>query len=96
MRYANPEEAEAIFAGFDARRKSLQDGTWIDGWVAFCESMRDKYALAICRFDDPEYCFKDEPGNKKGPQLFGHYLDCEAHQDVWRTLLPTFNRTNEK
>ncbi len=26
--------------------------------------------------------------------LFSHYLDCEAHTDVWRTLYPTWNKTN--
>jgi len=96
MRYANPEEAKVIFDGFEERSKSLQDGTWMDGWVAFCESKRDSYTQAIARFADPEYCFKNQPGVQKGPQMFGHYLDCEAHQDVWRTLFPTFNRTNEK
>ena len=25
---------------------------------------------------------------------FGHYLDCEAHTDVWRELYPTYNQTN--
>ena len=28
--------------------------------------------------------------------LFGHFLDCEAHTDVWRELFPTYNLTNEK
>lgn len=27
---------------------------------------------------------------------FGHYLDCEAHTDVWRELFKTWNHTNEK
>ena len=27
---------------------------------------------------------------------FAHYLDCEAHEDAWRTLFPTWNQTNEK
>ena len=29
-------------------------------------------------------------------KMFGHYLDCEAHTDVWRELFPTWNHTNEK
>ena len=33
---------------------------------------------------------------KKCNKLFGHYLDCEAHTDVWRELFPTANQTNEK
>ena len=28
--------------------------------------------------------------------FFAHYLDCEAHSDVWRELFPTYNKTNEK
>jgi hypothetical protein len=28
-------------------------------------------------------------------QLFCHYLDCEAHTDVWRELFYTWNHTNE-
>ena len=27
---------------------------------------------------------------------FGHYLDCQAHTDVWRELFPSYNLTNEK
>ena len=27
---------------------------------------------------------------------FAHYLDCEAHTDVWRVLYRTYNYTNEK
>ena len=32
----------------------------------------------------------------KPADIFGHYLDCEAHTDVWRELFPTYNQTNEK
>ncbi len=28
-------------------------------------------------------------------QMFAHYLDCEAHADVWRELFKTYNHTNE-
>ncbi len=27
--------------------------------------------------------------------LFSHYLDCEAHSDVWREVYKTWNHTNE-
>ena len=33
---------------------------------------------------------------ENNPGLFAHYLDCEAHMDVWRELFPTWNLTNEK
>ena len=28
-------------------------------------------------------------------ELFSHFLDCEAHTDVWRELFKTWNHTNE-
>ena len=33
---------------------------------------------------------------RNGGDKFGHYLDCEAHTDVWRELYPTYNHTNER
>ena len=30
----------------------------------------------------------------ENPKKFGHYLDCEAHTDVWRELFKTYNHTN--
>ena len=56
----------------------LQDGTWMDGWVAFCERKRESYTQAIARFADPEYCFKNQPGVQKGHQQFGHTIN-EVH-----------------
>lgn len=29
-------------------------------------------------------------------EKFAHYLDCEAHTDVWKVLYRTYNHTNEK
>ena len=37
----------------------------------------------------------DEDG-ETGNNLFAHYLDCEAHTDVWRELYKTANHRNEK
>ena len=27
---------------------------------------------------------------------FAHYLDCEAHTDIWKELYKTYNATNER
>jgi len=79
IRLANEEEKKAILEGFEERNKSLQDGTWKDGWHAFAESVKENYLANI-----------------KPADVFGHYLDCEAHTDVWRELFYTYNWTNEK
>ena len=89
MRLCNAEEAAAITAEFEARNRALADGSWIDGWRAFCESKRESYTRAAFKACNPEF-------GERGVQVFGHYLDCEAHTDVWRELFPTYNRTNEK
>lgn len=86
---AKGEEKEQIMEAFAARNQSLIDGTWKDGWHAFCEKMRGQYENAIgnaCTANSTEQQNK----------LFGHFLDCEAHTDVWRELFPTANQTNEK
>ena len=67
----------------------LLNGKWKDGWRDFCESMREQYTNALVNAFKP-----DATENEKG--VFGHYLDCEAHTDVWRELFPTANMTNEK
>lgn len=75
----NPE----IMAGFNARSRSLLDGSWKNGWHEFCLSKEESYKNAIHNASEK-------------PKKFGHYLDCEAHTDVWRELYPTANLTNEK
>ncbi len=78
--------AAKIMADFEARNASLKDGTWIDGWRAFCASPdRAIYHVPILEACDEE----------RKLQRFAHYLDCEAHTDVWRELYPTWNMTNE-
>jgi hypothetical protein len=64
----------------------MLDGTWRDGWHAFCvHPDREYYHDKIINACDTEE-------RKHG---FAHYLDCEAHTDVWRELYPTWNMTNE-
>ena len=80
MTLAKGEKKDAILSAFASRNAALKDGSWKQGWHAFCESMRDVYEEVI----------------RDGGDKFGHYLDCEAHTDVWRELFPTYNQTNEK
>ena len=83
---AEGKEAAEIMAGFEKRNAELLDGTWRDGWHAFCTDPERAYYhdKIVNACDTPEKL-----------QLFAHYLDCEAHTDVWRELYPTWNLTNE-
>jgi heparin/heparan-sulfate lyase len=56
---------------------------------AFCESMQPFYLKVVERALAPDCT----PAEK---EQFAHYLDCEAHTDVWRELFPTYNQFNEK
>ena len=89
IRLAAGEEKERILAEFAARNEELADGRWKQGWHEFCESKREPYTRAIERFVTAE-------DKARGIQGFAHYLDCEAHTDVWRELFPTYNLSNEK
>lgn len=86
---AKGEEKKAILEAFEARNVQLLNGEWKEGWHAFCESVKESYTNALINAFKP-----DATEWEKG--VFGHYLDCEAHTDVWRELFPTANQTNEK
>ena len=83
---AEGEYAEGIMAEFRERNKVLADGGWVKEWEDFCQS--DEFnrfrQIANGTYDDSEK-----------EQLFAHFLDCEAHTDVWRVLCKTWNHTNE-
>ena len=83
---AEGEKAEEIMADFGARNEELADGRWLDGWDRFChwEGLAPYKDIALGKSTDP---------NKE--ELFAHFLDCEAHTDVWRHLFKTWNHTNE-
>lgn len=80
IRLATDAEKEEILQAYEDRSKELLNGKWLDGWHEFCESKRPVYEAAIAGFHTGEY---------QAVQLFGHYLDCEAHTDVWRELYKT-------
>jgi poly-gamma-glutamate synthesis protein (capsule biosynthesis protein) len=82
-------EKDELLKQFNMRNESLISGEWKKGWHDFCESKKETYIKAIANAALPESTEKDNA-------RFGHYLDCEAHTDVWRELFPTYNHTNEK
>ena len=86
---AKGEEKERLLREFDERNASLLDGTWQEGWHAFCETKRELYDMVICNYGKENRTYEET-------RQFGHFLDCEAHTDVWRELHKTANHTNEK
>ena len=85
---AKGEEKEKLLAEFYARNAQLQDGTWLDGWSDFCESQRESYERTVVRVG--------AAGEPRHFEKFAHYLDCEAHLDVWMQLYQTANHRNER
>ena len=81
---AEGKDYDDIMAGFKARSEELKNGKWKDGWHEFCESVKAQYFEAFCN------------ASEEAHEMFSHYLDCEAHTDVWKELFPTLNKTNEK
>ena len=86
---AKGERKEEILRAFEARNAELKNGKWKEGWHAFCELTKSAYAAARKGLEMPDTTEHQE-------EWFAHYLDCEAHTDVWRELYPTWNHTNEK
>ena len=76
-------EKEEILSGIRERSKDLYNGKWLEHWHEFCVSMEEQYKNSIAGF---------AKGGEMDIALFAHYLDCEAHTDVWRELYPTFHK----
>ena len=87
IRLANPNEKAAIMNALWERSESLRNGTWINGWREFVESVKLQYKKRIAGYP--------EDANEQEYQFFAHYLDCEAHTDIWREIFKTWNHTNE-
>lgn len=82
---ARGEEKRALLAGFMQRSEMLLDEEqWLAAWRAFCEG--ETYY-----FDAATDAFTDVPEGEKCRQVFPHYLDCEAHLDVWQTIFKTWH-----
>ena len=88
MELAKGAEKEEILSAFEKRNEELANGKWKEGWHAFCVSMKDVYLASVANAYAPG-------STETQDKLFGHYLDCEAHTDVWRELFPTDNHKNE-
>lgn len=86
---AKGEDKETIMSEFAKRNEQLHNGEWRQGWHEFCEANGKYYVAAIANA-----CTRES--TERQNHNFAHYLDCEAHTDVWRELFPTWNLTNEK
>lgn len=89
---AKGERYDEIMNAFEARNAELKNGEWKKGWAAFCQSVERRYKDVVLRYGQGE----TETEKMRFVERFAHYLDCEAHTDVWRELHPTWNMTNEK
>ena len=84
---AKGEDMERLLKEFENRKSELKNGAWKQGWHEFCLSKKEQYVTYIGKAGRSESTEIDNA-------VFGHYLDCEAHTDVWRELFPTWNQTN--
>ena len=89
MRLAKGEDAARIMGGFEKRNAELANGEWRRGWHEFCMTKAAHYTRTVTRAYAPE-------ATERHNHCFAHYLDCEAHLDVYRELFQTANQTNEK
>lgn len=84
IQLAHGAEKQRLLDGFEARSEMLADGRWLEGWEAFCARVAPYYLASVRdAFSDPEAPRKLEH--------FAHYLDCEAHTDVYRALFKTWH-----
>ena len=79
IRLAPKERKEDILKGLYERSHSLKNGEYLKKFEEFCKTVEGVYGFI--------------PQDIR--ELFAHYLDCEAHSDVWRILYKTCNHTNE-
>ena len=79
--------AKQLLCDFELRNQQLKDGSWLAGWKEFCEENREHYTKAVAN------AFTHNSTEKENG-VISHYLDCEAHTDVWREIFPTYNLTN--
>lgn len=87
---AKGEDKEEILSRFDKVSSAIKDGSWKKGWHEFAQSKAEIYEKVL------KYAYTDGEDGELNTKIFGHYLDCEAHTDVWRELNKTANETNER
>jgi len=85
IKLADPAEKEKILYAFYKRSDILQNTElWLEEWEKFCRSV-PYYVDAV------KNAFTDVPEGELCSQVFPHYLDCEAHTDVWRTVFKSWH-----
>jgi poly-gamma-glutamate synthesis protein (capsule biosynthesis protein) len=83
---ATGDEKQTLLDAFDRRNHILQDEEqWLAEWHAFCLGVAKSYRQAVIGA-------YQNPDDQEPEQIFPHYLDCEAHTDVWRELFPTWHK----
>ncbi len=85
IRLANKEEKEQILGDLNERSKTLVDGSYRDKFAEYCRTQSWS----------GWYKFIEQELSPASLDKFAHYMDCEAHQDVWKELYKTKNHTNE-
>ena len=88
IRLTHNEEKEQILSEFYERNKKLLNGEWKQGWHDFCESVQELYMDTVRNAGT-------ETATEHDNQMFAHFLDCEAHVDVWRELWPSYHKNNQ-
>ena len=88
IRLANKGEKQDILLSFAKRNKALEKGEWKKGWQEFCQSVKERYVKVVAEA-------LGDSSTERQNHKFAHYLDCEAHTDVWRELFKTANHINE-
>ncbi len=83
IRLANEKEKARILSEIAERSEILKQGGDLVKWQEFCQSM-------------PHYKFLDKYFVGEEKEVLAHFIDCEAHLDVWHEIYPTYNKTNEK
>lgn len=82
---AEGAEKRGILYGFAHRSELLQnEAEWLTEWECFCATMPN-YIAAV------RDAYVDVPEGDSCSQIFPHYLDCEAHLDVWQTIYKTWH-----
>lgn len=85
---AKGDNKKQIMDAFAKRNNQLKTDEWKEGWHEFCLSQKEYYFDVVARA-------LSEDASELDNARFAHFLDCEAHTDVWRELFPTYNATNE-
>ena len=88
IRLANEEEKSDIFSRFESVSQTLKTDKWYDLWCDFCKENTEF-------FEDIARNFAHAEEGNIHREYFAHFLDCEAHNDVWREIFKTWNHTNE-